>query len=426
MIRSRALLLSVSALVGAVGASSASAQTVIGGPVQNPANGHWYMLLSNSLMPDARAAAASLGGYIVTINDADENEWVRANMANLNGTARRLWIGFTDEVNEGTFEWMNGEPVTYTNWMQAPIQPDNDLGRDPINGEDYVEMINPAIGQWNDQPSCCNVGNNPPIHAVVEFNTQPTFGACCNGSTCTVTTPAGCASLSGTYRGDGTTCAPIFNGATTSGPFTPGLPIGPDIGTVTTDTQTATGPATIGSLSLNVQLTHTYIGDLWIDLRNDTTGTTVRVFSQLCGTNENMNVTFLDGAATLVCGTPTTGTYNPANPLSAFSGQNANGTWTLTITDNANVDGGTLTSWSLTTFESVTASICDTSQCGTSDFNGDSDFGTDQDIEAFFACLGGVCCPTCFPGGSDFNQDGDFGTDQDIESFFRVLAGGNC
>jgi len=64
--------------------------------------------------------------------------------------------------------------------------------------------------------------------------------------------------------------------------------------------------------------------------------------------------------------------------------------------------------------------------CGTSDYNGDNDFGTDADIEAFFACLGGTCCPTCFFGGSDFNGDGDFGTDQDIEAFFRVLAGGNC
>jgi hypothetical protein len=66
------------------------------------------------------------------------------------------------------------------------------------------------------------------------------------------------------------------------------------------------------------------------------------------------------------------------------------------------------------------------SGCGTSDFNGDGDFGTDADIETFFACLAGSCCPTCFPGGSDFNGDGDFGTDADIESFFRVLAGGNC
>ncbi|HYE61424.1 MAG TPA: hypothetical protein VD997_05470 [Phycisphaerales bacterium] len=64
--------------------------------------------------------------------------------------------------------------------------------------------------------------------------------------------------------------------------------------------------------------------------------------------------------------------------------------------------------------------------CGTADYNGDGDIGTDQDIEAFFACLGGTCCASCFPGGSDFNADGDAGTDQDIESFFRVLGGGPC
>jgi hypothetical protein len=66
------------------------------------------------------------------------------------------------------------------------------------------------------------------------------------------------------------------------------------------------------------------------------------------------------------------------------------------------------------------------SRCGTSDYNGDGDFGTDADIEAFFACLGGTCCETCWHLGSDFNGDGDFGTDGDIESFFRVLGGGSC
>jgi hypothetical protein len=64
--------------------------------------------------------------------------------------------------------------------------------------------------------------------------------------------------------------------------------------------------------------------------------------------------------------------------------------------------------------------------CGTADFDGDGDTGTDADIEAFFACLAGNCCATCFAGGADFNADGDTGTDADIESFFRVLAGGPC
>jgi hypothetical protein len=58
------------------------------------------------------------------------------------------------------------------------------------------------------------------------------------------------------------------------------------------------------------------------------------------------------------------------------------------------------------------------------DFNGDGDTGTDADVESFFECLAGQCCPTC--GSADFNGDGDVGTDADIESFFRVLAGGPC
>jgi Lamin Tail Domain len=63
--------------------------------------------------------------------------------------------------------------------------------------------------------------------------------------------------------------------------------------------------------------------------------------------------------------------------------------------------------------------------CCLADYDGDGDVGTDFDIQAFFACLGGNCCATC-PPDSDFNCDGDAGTDADIESFFRVLAGGNC
>jgi hypothetical protein len=62
--------------------------------------------------------------------------------------------------------------------------------------------------------------------------------------------------------------------------------------------------------------------------------------------------------------------------------------------------------------------------CGNADFDGDGDSGTDADIEAFFACLGGNCCLTC--GSADFDGDGDSGTDADIEAFFSVLGGGGC
>jgi len=54
-----------------------------------------------------------------------------------------------------------------------------------------------------------------------------------------------------------------------------------------------------------------------------------------------------------------------------------------------------------------------------SDYAGAGDAGTDLDIEAFFRCLGGVCCPGC---GADLNNDGDTGTDLDIETFFFFLS----
>jgi len=73
---------------------------------------------------------------------------------------------------------------------------------------------------------------------------------------------------------------------------------------------------------------------------------------------------------------------------------------------------------------SYTLTLALGSRCATADFNHDGNIGTDADIESFFACLGGSCCPLC--ATADFNGDGNVGTDADIEAFFRVLGGGSC
>ncbi len=44
-----------------------------------------------------------------------------------------------------------------------------------------------------------------------------------------------------------------------------------------------------------------------------------------------------------------TGTFSPSNPLSVFNGKPSNGTWTLSAYDNANVDTGSIVSWSVET-----------------------------------------------------------------------------
>jgi hypothetical protein len=79
--------------------------------------------------------------------------------------------------------------------------------------------------------------------------------------------------------------------------------------------------------------------------------------------------------------------------------------------------------WTTTTYGDRAAVV---NRCGSADFNCDGDVGTDADIEAFFACVGGNCPQPPCPSTADFNGDGDVGTDADIEAFFRVLAGGSC
>jgi hypothetical protein len=119
---------------------------VISGPIVNPANGHTYYLLSSDTWTASQAAAVSLGGNLVTINDAAEQTWVFGTFAGFGGATNRfLWIGLNDVAAEGTFVWVSGEPLGFTNW--AVGEPNNNNGN-----EDYVAMfpILFSTGEWND------------------------------------------------------------------------------------------------------------------------------------------------------------------------------------------------------------------------------------------------------------------------------------
>ena len=89
----------------------------------------------------AANAATAYGGYLVVVNSAGENDFLASNIM-----ADRIWIGLTDENWEGEFEWVNGDPVTYTNW--AYYEP-NDQG---VNGghADYT-VLEKWSGEWKDR-----------------------------------------------------------------------------------------------------------------------------------------------------------------------------------------------------------------------------------------------------------------------------------
>jgi Ca2+-binding RTX toxin-like protein len=114
--------------------------TEITGPIFTY-NNKFYTLSAIGSWTQAQAQAVSVGGNLVTINDALENQFLLSAF----GGNGQLWIGLTDAVNEGVFRWANGETVTYTNW--APGQPDN------FRDEDYAEFNGISPGKWNDLPN---------------------------------------------------------------------------------------------------------------------------------------------------------------------------------------------------------------------------------------------------------------------------------
>jgi len=106
---------------------------VLAGPLTNAANAHTYYLLSADTWTASEAEARGLGGHLVTINDAAENQWVLNTFFPLTGVPyASLWIGLNDAANEGQFVWANGEPVTFTYWY--PGEPNN------LGGEDYATI----------------------------------------------------------------------------------------------------------------------------------------------------------------------------------------------------------------------------------------------------------------------------------------------
>ena len=98
----------------------------------------------------------------------------------------------------------------------------------------------------------------------------------------------------------------------------------PDLQTVS-DTITVSDSGTATSVSVDIDITHTYIGDLKIDLIAPD-GTTRTLHNRSGGTTNNIDKTYALSFGSI--------------PIS--------GTWTLRINDNYNADPGVLNSWTLT------------------------------------------------------------------------------
>lgn len=118
-------------------------------------NGHWYRYVDDNPLnwADAQAYSVSLGGHLVTITSAEEQQFITTFVPD---TAPSWLGGFQNkesplyEEPAGGWEWVTGEQWEYTNWHTdgpAPPEPTN-----ATPGEDVLSIHGNPIRtyKWND------------------------------------------------------------------------------------------------------------------------------------------------------------------------------------------------------------------------------------------------------------------------------------
>lgn len=118
---------------------------------------------------------------------------------------------------------------------------------------------------------------------------------------------------------------------------------------------------TVSDVNVSINVTHARFQDLEIRIVSPS-GTVVSLFNKSCGsTNSTLTLQFDDSGTALNCDTTTSQIVIPAAALSAFNGQNPQGTWTFGVRDA--VTGA------LGTINSASVNICNkTFTLGTDDF----------------------------------------------------------
>ncbi len=118
---------------------------------RNPHNLHYYKMIGPMTWAAGKAQAEAMGGYLTTINDAAEGQWLAELFRPVSDAA---FIGANDIAEEGTWVWdqtgetfwnglADGTPVPgfYTNWNS---------GEPNDSSDEDVATIYLTSGLWND------------------------------------------------------------------------------------------------------------------------------------------------------------------------------------------------------------------------------------------------------------------------------------
>lgn len=135
-----------------------------GEPISDKVNfdDHTYQLiaLSNITGKAVISYCKEISGYMAHINNAEENEFLRKLICDIG--VDYAYFGYTDEDNEGKWQWVDGKTSQYTNW--AAGEPNNEYG------QEHYALIN-QNGYWNDG-KFENDASNSGVVIICEFNTN--------------------------------------------------------------------------------------------------------------------------------------------------------------------------------------------------------------------------------------------------------------
>ena len=124
--------------------------------------GHVYNFVHDTSIPSswdqAQFTLQSIGGYLATITSGAEQQFIEDMLIDQEAPTGSYWIGLIESDKEGAYEWITGEPLSYTNW--GPGEPNNAPAHRPEN-RGAIQWTSDADssmstfgrrGGWNDAP----------------------------------------------------------------------------------------------------------------------------------------------------------------------------------------------------------------------------------------------------------------------------------
>ena len=98
----------------------------------------------------AKEKAEKAGGHLVTVESPQENVFVADLVREAcGGLSQEIWIGLTNDNEDGDWKWVTGKKLSYANWNTG--EPNNTGGIENFAQLGKPTLKDPAeMGKWND------------------------------------------------------------------------------------------------------------------------------------------------------------------------------------------------------------------------------------------------------------------------------------